>query len=174
VKLERGCVQVYTGDGKGKTSAALGLALRAAGAGLRVLIVQFAKAQASAELASLERLAESITVKRYGAARFIDGSPSPEDRVAATKGLADAAAALAGGEFDVVILDEACIALHYGLFSLEELLRVIGGRKAGVEVVVTGRKAPQGLIDAADLVTEMREVKHYYRTGLGARGGIEK
>jgi cob(I)alamin adenosyltransferase len=174
VKLDRGCIQVYTGDGKGKTSAALGLALRAAGAGLRVFIVQFAKAQASAELASLERLAASITVRRYGTARFIDGSPSPEDRAAATEGLADAGAALAGGGFDVVILDEACIALHYGLFSLEELLRVIDGRKAGVEVVVTGRKAPQGLIDAADLVTEMREVKHYYRTGLGARSGIEK
>ena len=170
---ERGCVQVYTGDGKGKTTAALGLALRAAGAGLHVFIAQFIKGIHSSELDALQRYSDLITIRQYGRGGFIRKEPEPEDIEAAEKGLAEARAAIESGEYDVVILDEANVAVHFGLFGVEELLALLDVRPEQVELVITGRKAPAELIARADLVTEMREVKHYYAAGVAARRGIE-
>lgn len=172
--MTTGYVHVYTGDGKGKTTAALGLALRAAGASLRVLIAQFIKGKASSEHRSLHNLSGHVTVKLYGRGGFIQGEPSPEDVEAARQGLAEAREALASGQYDVVILDEANVATHVGLFSVDELLAAIEGRAEGVEVIVTGRNAHPRLIERADLVTEMREVKHYFAQGVQARRGIEE
>jgi cob(I)alamin adenosyltransferase len=169
---ERGCVQVYTGDGKGKTTAALGLALRAAGAGLRVFIGQFVKGMEYSELRALERFPE-IEVRRYGRECFIDREPEPEDIEAARAGLADAREELLSGRWDIVILDEANIATFFKLFPVEELLALIAERPACVELVITGRRADPRVIEAADLVTEMREVKHYYQCGVPCRKGIE-
>jgi len=166
-------LQVYTGDGKGKTTAALGLALRAAGAGLRVFIAQFAKGMPYSELVSLERLADRVTVRQYGRRCFIRGSPTPEDVAAARDGLAEAREVVASGRWDVVILDEANIATHFGLFSVDDLLDVVDLAGGRVEIVVTGRRADPRLLARADLVTEMREVKHYYAEGVPARRGIE-
>ena len=167
----KGLLQVYTGDGKGKTTAALGLALRARGAGLRVFVGQFAKGRDCSELASLERL--GVTVRQFGRPQFIHGPPSAADLAAARGGLEEARAALAGGAFDLVILDEASVAVQCGLFPVNELLAVLAARAAAVEAVVTGRGAHPKLVEVADLVTEMREVKHYYRDGVKARKGIE-
>ena len=166
-----GRLQVYSGDGKGKTTAALGLALRAVGAGLRVFIAQFAKGRDCSELASLRRL--GIEVRPCGRPDFIRDQPTAADLDAARRGLEEARLALAGGQFDVVILDEANIAVHYGLFTVNELLAALAQRAASVEVVVTGRWAHPKLVEVADLVTEMREIKHYYHDGVPARKGIE-
>ena len=169
----RGCIQVYTGDGKGKTTAAFGLALRAAGAGLRVFIAQFIKGMHYCELDALERFSDLITIRQYGRGCFIRGEPSEEDRRAAVEGLARAAEVIRSGGYDIVILDEANVAVHFGLFTIDDLLDVIASRPEGLEIVVTGRKAHARLIEIADLVTEMQEVKHYYTEGFQARRGIE-
>ncbi len=170
---ERACVQVYTGDGKGKTTAALGLALRAAGAGLHVFIAQFMKGRDCGELHALEKLGDHVTIKQYGREGFIHGEPDEEDVKAAQVGLEEARAAMQSGDYELVILDEANVAVHFGLFSVDDLLAVIDERPEHVELVITGRKAPPRLLEGADLVTEMREVKHYYQDGLDARRGIE-
>lgn len=169
----KGYLQVYTGDGKGKTTAAIGLAIRAAGAGLSVLFVQFVKGQKYSEIAALERFSDKITVRQYGRGCFIVQKPTKEDMEEAAKGLAAVRESLKSGAYQLVILDEANIALYYKLFTLDELLSAIRERSPDCEVVVTGRYAPQRLIDAADLVTEMKEVKHYYTQGVKARTGIE-
>lgn len=173
-RWQRGYVQVYTGDGKGKTTAALGLALRAAGAGLRVLIAQFAKGKGMrySELEALDRF-ETIEVRRYGRDCFIHGEPQEQDIEMARAGLAEVREEMHAGRWDVVVLDEANIATHFGLFSVEELLAVIEEKPEGVELIITGRRANPRVIEAADLVTEMREVKHYYAEGVRARTGIE-
>jgi len=170
----KGYLQVYTGDGKGKTTAAMGLALRAAGAGLRVYIAQFVKGMHYSELDALKRFGDLITVKQYGRSCFIRRDPEEADVEAAREGLGEVRSLLAENAPDVLILDEANIAIHYGLFGVAELLEVISGRPEGVEVVVTGRRAPPELLAKADLVTEMKEVKHYYARGVQAREGIEK
>ena len=170
---DRAYLQVYTGDGKGKTTAALGLALRAAGAGLRVFIAQFAKGTEAAELSSLGRLADLVTVRQYGRPGFIREAPTADDIAAARGGLREAREAVASGRFDVVILDEANIATHLGLITTEELLEVADLAAGRVEIVITGRSADPRVIERADLVTEMREVKHYHAKGVPARRGIE-
>lgn len=169
-----GYVQVYTGDGKGKTTAALGLALRAVGAGLRVLFAQFVKGMEYSEMKALQRFADLITVRQYGRGCFIYGEPAAEDCAIARSGLDDVRAALVSGDFDLVIMDEANIATSVGLFGVRELLDVMAARPADVELVITGRDADPRVIAAADLVTEMREIKHYYQQGVQARIGIEK
>ncbi|MDR2771278.1 MAG: cob(I)yrinic acid a,c-diamide adenosyltransferase [Clostridiales Family XIII bacterium] len=171
--LEKGYMQVYTGDGKGKTTAALGLALRALCAGGRVYLGQFMKGQAYSELAAAERF-ENLMLVQFGDPHFVHGKPSPEDILHARSGLLQIEEALAADRYDVVILDEANTAMSCGLLTPQEVLSVLARRPARTEVVLTGRGAPQEIIDAADLVTEMREVKHYYKMGVDARVGIEK
>jgi cob(I)alamin adenosyltransferase len=168
-----GYVQVYTGDGKGKTTAALGLALRAAGAGLKVFVAQFLKSGATSEIAALERFGDAIVCRQYGRGQFIRDKPSPEDIAAARNGLDEARKIVAAGDHDVVILDEANVATFFGAFSVQDLLAVIDAKPESVELVITGRRADQRIIARADLVTEMREVKHYYRQGVASRKGIE-
>mgnify|MGYP006278522487 CR=1 FL=1 len=169
-----GCLQVYTGDGKGKTTAALGLALRAAGAGMHVYIAQFMKGRDYSELHALRRLSPGIEVRRFGLRHFLVGVPTEEDRAVARSGLEAAREVLVAGNHDLVILDEANVAVDMGLFAVDDLLAVVDARPCAVELVVTGRKAHPRLIERADLVTEMREIKHYYRCGLPARTGIEE
>jgi cob(I)alamin adenosyltransferase len=169
-----GYVHVYTGDGKGKTSAALGLALRAAGAGLRVFFAQFAKGAPSSELRALERLADLITVRQYGTGCFLHGQPTEEDVRAARRGLDETQQAIASGDYQVVVLDEAAVAARLGLLAVDELLGLMDSRPKGVELVITGRGADPRLIARADLVTEMRNVKHYFDQGVPARKGFER
>jgi len=170
----RGYVQVYTGAGKGKTTAALGLAIRAAGAGLRVFIAQFMKGRHTSELDALQRLSDLITVSQFGLGRFVIGEPSQADLEAARKGLAEVKQVVVSGEYQVVILDEANVATHLKLISVAELLSVIEAKPDNLELVITGRNADPRLIERADLVTEMIEVKHYYQKGVDARVGIEE
>jgi len=170
----KGYVQVYTGDGKGKTTAAFGLALRAAGAGLSVYIAQFVKGMKYYELDALEKLSDSITIKQYGRDCFIFNDPTDDDIKIAQEGLTEVKDIMSSGKYQVIILDEANIATYYNLFSVEDLLEFIRSKPAGVELVITGRKADPQIIEAADLVTEMKEIKHYYQKGVQARDGIEK
>ncbi len=166
-------LHVYTGNGKGKTTAAFGLALRAAGSGQRVFFAQFVKGKTYSEIRAVEIWLPTITVKQYGRGCFIVKKPEQEDITAARHGLQEVESILRSGEYGLVILDEASIATYYQLFSVEELLVVIQARHQRTEVVVTGRYAPPELIAAADLVTEMREIKHYYNEGIQAREGVD-
>jgi len=170
----RGYLQVYTGDGKGKTTAAIGLAVRAAGAGLKVYIAQFMKRGDYSEIEGLQRLSDRITVEQFGTGRFIRGNPVPEDIAAARSGLERVKEIFAGAGHQVVILDEANVAAACGLFSPVDLMDVVLARPEGVEVILTGRHAAPEIIARADLVTEMKAVKHYYASGVSARTGIEK
>jgi cob(I)alamin adenosyltransferase len=172
-----GRIQVYTGNGKGKTTAALGLALRAAGRGLRTYMVQFLKKGEYGELLAVrERLADRITIEQFGLPDFHhrEKGVAPAEVQAANAGLAAAAAALAGGEYRIVVLDEINTLLHFGILPVEPVLRLMEQKPPGVELVLTGRYAPQAVLDRADLVTDMQEVRHYYQKGLQARTGIEK
>ena len=170
----RGYIQVYTGDGKGKTTAALGLAIRAAGAGLKVYMAQFLKHGEYSEIRGLNRLSDTITVEQFGCGRFIKGRPSDEDVAAARRGLNQIKAILKAGKHAVVILDEANVAVSLNLFSENELLEIIDHKPDNVEIIITGRGAGPGIIEAADLVTEMKEIKHYFKNGVEARVGIER
>jgi len=168
-----GYVQVYTGDGKGKTTAAMGLALRAAGAGLKVFIAQFVKSEKYSEILALERFADLITCRQYGSGCWLHGQPDEEDVRLAGSGLEEVRRILEAGRHDVVILDEANIATHFGLLAVDDLMALIDAKPAGVELIFTGRKADPRLVERADLVSEMREIKHYYQKGVLARKGID-
>ena len=170
----KGLVQVYTGDGKGKTTAALGLALRASGHGAKVMIIEFMKGWPGyGELQALKGLA-GITLVKTGREKCIfRGDETGEDFAEAARGLKLAQEALSSGEYDLVILDEASVAADFGLISGEELADIIGRRAEGTEVVVTGRHAPEELMAIADLITEMREICHPYQRGIAAREGVE-
>jgi len=170
----KGYVQVYTGNGKGKTTAALGLALRAAGANMKVYIAQFVKGMKYSEINALAKLQDFITVKQYGRKGFIKRDPDEEDIQAAREGLQEVREIMRSGEYQMIILDEANIATSYNLFSVDELLDFIEAKPGGVELVITGRTADPRIIEKADLVTEMKEIKHYYQKGVKARKGIER
>jgi len=172
--LSKGYVQVYTGDGKGKTTAALGLALRASGHGMRTYIGQFMKGQHYGELEAL-REHPTITIEQYGDVRCIRREEvAPEHVAQARRGLERAREAMLSGRYDIVVLDEVNMAIWFGLLTVEEVLAFLDQRPEHVEVILTGRRAPPELIGRADLVTEMREVKHYYQQGVLAREGIER
>lgn len=176
--LPKGIVHVYTGDGKGKTTAALGLAVRAAGAGLRVAFLQFIKGGiTTSELAAVARLAPRLWVARFAEQvtpfSLGQGEPTAEDKAAAEQGWQVARKVLASGAWDVVVLDEIANVCRAGLLKVEEVIAGIQSRPNHVEVICTGRGAPQELIEIADLVTDMRCVKHPYDLGLVARRGIE-
>jgi cob(I)alamin adenosyltransferase len=169
-----GLIQVYTGDGKGKTTAALGLALRAAGHGLHTYFGQFMKGQQYGELEAARLLAPYLTIAQYGRPTFVHvHEATPEDVRMAHEGLYSARAAMRSGRYAIVVLDEVCVALHFGLLTLDEVLAFVDEKPDGVELVLTGRRAPEALLARADLVTEMREVKHPYAQGIQARRGIE-
>jgi cob(I)alamin adenosyltransferase len=169
----QGYVQVYTGDGKGKTTAALGLTLRAVGAGLKVYFGQFMKKFDYSEIIGLRRLGDQVTLAQFGTGRYVIGDPKPEDIDAARQGLAQVRAALDSGLYDVVIADEANVAVACGLLSATDLLELIRDRPAHVELVLTGRGAVAEVMAAADLVSDMTPIKHYFQKGVTARKGIE-
>ncbi len=169
----RGYTQVYTGDGKGKTTAALGLALRAHGAGFSVYIAQFVKGQEYSEVKALRENLPGITLKQYGRGCFIYEKPTQKDIDLAQEGLTELRHLIASQRYDVVILDEIHIATHFGLISVDDVLGLMRDKPESVELILTGRKADPRVIAAADLVTEMKEIKHYYQKGVAARKGIE-
>ncbi|NLW07016.1 MAG: cob(I)yrinic acid a,c-diamide adenosyltransferase [Clostridia bacterium] len=172
--LEQGLLQVYTGNGKGKSTAAFGLALRAAGRGLKVKIVQFLKKPDYGEHRALERLKPEIEIKSFGCKGFIRrGEVKPQDYQQAAKALEYARQAMHSGQADIIILDEINVALDYGLLDEAEVLALLQSRPQNVEVILTGRNASQKIVAAADLVTEMCEIKHPYTKGVSARKGIE-
>ncbi len=171
--MERGYVQVYTGEGKGKSTAAFGLALRASGFGLKVYIGQFMKGQDYSELRSVPNL-PGVTLEQYGDPGWVYRDKLKPEQIALAKtGWEKGTAAVFSGAFDIVILDEINMAVWFGLLPLQPLLELVERKPAGVELVLTGRRAAEELIEKADLVTEMREVKHYYTQNVGARRGIE-
>lgn len=180
--MERGYIHLYTGNGKGKTTAAFGLALRALCAGRDVAVGQFVKSMSYNETRA-EALFDGrgtpvpsfgrLHVEQFGRGCFLDRRPDPADVACARDGLARCAVWLSEGEYDVVVLDELNIALYFGLLDIGEVLDVLASRTPHVEVVITGRYAPQELYAVADLVTEMHEVKHYYSQGVLSRDGID-
>ncbi len=170
----RGYVHVYTGDGKGKTTAAIGLAVRAAGAGLRVYIAQFIKMGDYSEIKALKRFSDLITIEQYGLGRFLEGKPSQRDIAVARKGMEMVKNVMVSAKVDLVILEEANVAVNFGLFPARALVELIVEKPENIELVITGRGASPQVIKAADLVTEMKLVKHYYDKGIQARVGIEK
>ena len=170
----KGYIQVYTGNGKGKTTAAIGLAIRAAGAGLKVFIAQFVKLGEYSEIKALRRFSDHIIIEQYGLGRFLRGKPTERDVTVARIGFERAKDIMTSGEFDMVILEEANVASNYGLIKEEELLKLMETKPPEVELVITGRGALPAVIEKADLVTEMKLVKHYYEKGIIARVGIEK
>lgn len=174
--LDRGLVQIYTGNGKGKTTAALGLALRAVGRKLRVCMIQFVKGcDPCGEHLAAELLAPWLTIIQTGQRGWLyDEDPGPEARAGARQAFQLAREAVTGARYDLVILDEINAAVTHGLVAVDEVLALVRNKGPRVELVLTGRNAAPELIDAADLVTEMREIKHYYHAGVPARIGIEK
>jgi len=172
-KLKKGYVQVYTGKGKGKTTAAIGLAIRAVGAGLKVFILQFIKMGEYSEIKSLRRFSENITIEQFGRGRF-EGEPEHADIVPAQAGLERVKEVILSEDYDVVILEEANVAVAKGLFLEQNLLDIIELRPPAVELLITGRGATHKVIEKADLVTEMTPIKHYFKNGVAARIGIEK
>ena len=176
MKLPQGLIQVYTGNGKGKTTAALGLALRAVGRELMVCMIQFMKGGGPyGEHLAAGRLAPFLTIHQTGREGWVNrDNPDPEDMRLARGALQLAQQSLLSGDYDLVIFDEINGAVSFGLLSVDEVLGVMAQKPAGVELVLTGRNADPRIIEAADLVTEMREVKHYYKAGVPARLGIEK
>ena len=169
----QGYIQVYTGNGKGKTTAALGLALRAVCAGKKVFMGQFIKGMAYSELTAPQWMPH-FTIEQYGRDCFINNDPTAEDIAIAAAGLKKARQLLQSGEYDIFILDEINVALFYKLFTEEEVLALMKEKPSHVELILTGRYAPDSIIAHADLVTEMKEIKHYYQQGVAARTGIEK
>ena len=171
--LTRGFVQIYTGDGKGKTTAALGLVLRALGHGLRPVVVQFMKADPTwGEIVMLRRL--EVEVVQAGLDHWVrKGEVTEEDLAAAAAGFARARELVMGGQYDVVVLDELVTALYFELVPLGDVLPLMREKPVEVERVITGRRAPEELVAAADLVTEMRLVRHYFDAGVQGRQGIE-
>jgi cob(I)alamin adenosyltransferase len=174
--LGRGYIQVYTGNGKGKTTAALGLAVRAAGHGLRTEILQFMKGWIDyGELEGVKMLAPYVEIHQAGRDTFVNRkNPDPEDVRLAREGWRKAKEIVLEGKADIVVLDEINCAMDFGLLPVEEVVEVLRNKPAGMEVVLTGRGAPAAILEIADLVTEMREIKHYYAKGVDARVGVER
>lgn len=174
-KLEKGFVQIYTGNGKGKSTAAIGQAVRAAGFGLKSYIAQFMKEYPYSELKSLILLKEWITVEQFGGDAFVYKRelPGEEELEKARVGLKSAKDKMLSDKYDLIILDEAIVAIYFKLIKTEDLVEFIKQKPENVELILTGRYCPDELIELADLVTEMKEVKHYYQKGIISRKGIE-
>jgi len=173
-QTRRGLVQVFTGDGKGKTSAAIGAVIRALGHGFKVYIVHFMKGGSPSGEGNILSQLPNVTVVRFGSGDFVNPAGiKPEDKAEAEKALAAARQAMLEGGYDLVVLDEVNLAVNFKLVELGEVLKLIADKPEGVELILTGRRADSKLVQAADLVTEMLKIKHPYDEGVAARGGIE-
>ena len=170
--MSKGYIQVYTGNGKGKTTAALGLTLRAICAGKKVFFGQFMKGQPYSELRAQEFL-PGLQMEQFGGLRFVNGNPSDQDIIDAKAGLRRMEEILISSDYDLVIFDEINTSIHFKLVSIEEVIKVLIRKPEKTEIILTGRHAPDEIIQIADLVTEMKEIKHYYNIGVAARKGIE-
>jgi len=170
----KGYIHVYTGNGKGKTTAAIGLVIRAVGAGLKVYMGQFIKSDAYSEHKTFKKYLPFVQVETYGRGCFIQNDPEDIDISLAYEGWERAKEIVNEGKFDIVILDEINIAIYYKMLNKNEVVQCMEHKPEGIELVLTGRYADKDILNAADLVTEMREVKHYYNEGILAREGIEK
>lgn len=173
-KSRRGYIQLYTGNGKGKTTAALGVAFRAMGRDLRTYIGQFMKGRRYGELTAA-RNTSLITIEQYGKRTLmhVKEIPSDDDVGMARRGLRKATQCMLSGDYDIIVFDEITTAHFFHLITLNEIIETINMKPGEVEVILTGRYAPPEIIEMADLVTEMKEIKHYYQQGVGARKGIE-
>ncbi|WP_437485643.1 cob(I)yrinic acid a,c-diamide adenosyltransferase [Sorangium sp. So ce1014] len=169
----RGLVIVYTGHGKGKTTAALGMVFRALGRGMRVAVVQFIKGKWKTGERLFAETLPGLTFLVMGRGFTWESDDLSRDKAAARAAFQEAAALIGGGEQDIVVLDEITYALHYGFIAEDELLAALRGRPAHVHVVITGRNAPDALVALADLVTEMRSVKHPFEQGAKAQIGVD-
>ncbi len=173
-KFSSGLVMVYTGDGKGKTTAAMGQALRALGHGRKVFVVQFMKGRKYGEVLCAEKFLPDLTIRQCGLDSFVmRDNPAPVDVELAGQGLNLAKKVLPSGEYDMVILDEINVALEFKLVPLDEVLEIIRNKPREVDLILTGRYAPPEIIEAADMVSEVREIKHHYAKGVKERAGIE-
>ena len=173
--LEKGFIQIYTGSGKGKTTAALGQALRAAGQGMKTYIAQFMKEFPYSELRSSEYLNQFITIEQFCNDDFVfkKEPPGESEILKAKEGLNRAKVKMLSGDYDIIILDEVCVSVYFKLLEADDLLPIFDSKPENVELILTGRYCPEEWIEKADLVTEMKEVKHYYQKGVSARKGIE-
>ncbi|MGE5410796.1 MAG: cob(I)yrinic acid a,c-diamide adenosyltransferase [Clostridiales bacterium] len=174
-KLKNGFVQIYTGNGKGKTTAALGQTLRAAGSGLKSLIIHFMKDYPYGEIEALKNLSNLITLEQYGNDNFVIKKhlPDEQDKHFALMALERAKKAMINKEFDIIVLDEICVTFYFQLLKVEDVLPLLEMKPDCVELILTGRYCPEELLERADLITEMKEVKHYYQKGITSRKGIE-
>ena len=170
----RGQVHVYTGNGKGKTTAAFGVVLRAVGAGKKVFVAQFVKDMEYGEVKAVRKyLSPLVEVKLYGRGCFISRNPDQEDKYLAAAALEEVGRIMASGSYDLVVLDEANIATYFGLITPQSLVEAVKAKADATEVIITGRYASQEVLDMADLVTDMTEVRHYYANGIPSRSGID-
>ena len=173
MEKQKGYVHVYTGDGKGKTTAALGVAIRAAGHGMKTYIAQFMKGMPYGELTTLARIPQ-ITIQQYGGDCCIRKEEVTQSHIdQAKEGLRQAQAAMLSGDYDIVVLDEINVAVWFGLLSVSEVMPLFALRPAHLELILTGRRAPREFLDQADLITEAKSIRHYYDKGIQARKGIE-
>jgi cob(I)alamin adenosyltransferase len=176
--MEKGYIQVYTGNGKGKTTAALGLTLRALGAGLKIFIGQFLKQGDYSEIRALTEYSniykDQIIIEQYGSGRFVKGKPTEKEIQEGRKGYNKILTILEQGNHDLVIVEEGNVAVMCNILSENDLLQLMDAKPEHVELVITGRGATQKIIEKADLVTEMKDIKHYFSQGVMARTGIEK
>jgi len=175
MKLEQGFIQVYTGNGKGKTTAAIGLAVRALGAGLKVYFVQFMKNYPYGEIKILESLKPNLVLKRYGTDDFVFKKKPPAAELIneMSDGLREAKQAMLSGKYDLIILDEILVSIYFKIFSVQDVINFLKEKPHCAEVVLTGRYSPPEINDLADLVSEIREIKHYYQNGIQSRSGID-
>jgi cob(I)alamin adenosyltransferase len=170
----RGLVQIFTGDGRGKTSAAIGAVIRALGHGLRVYIVFFMKGDYPYGERNILSQLPNVTIESFGSGGFVDPKNiKPEEKEQAKKALAAARQAMLSGGYELVVLDEVNLAVAFKLVELDEVLKFIDDKPQNVELILTGRRADNKLVQSADLVTEMLKIKHPYDEGVAARGGIE-
>lgn len=172
--MKKSCIQIYTGNGKGKTTAALGLAIRALGVGLNVAIIHFMKFDLEKGERKLTQLFSNLTIESFGTNKFVDkNNPDEESCEAARAAIGFAKKLLLTNEYDLLIMDELNVAVDFGLLKWKDVENFLKERPSGLEIIITGRNAPKKLLEIADLVTEMKEVKHYYKNGVKAREGIE-
>ncbi|KUG25923.1 cob(i)alamin adenosyltransferase [hydrocarbon metagenome] len=173
--LEKGYIQIYTGNGKGKTTAAIGQAIRASGAGFKSLIIQFMKEYPYSELKALEHFKEYITIEQYCGDEFVYKKelPNEEEKNKAKLALQKVKDEFSKDNYDIIILDEVIVSIYFKLVELQDVIDVVKLKPSKKELILTGRYCPQELIDHADLVTEMKEVKHYYANGVLSRRGFE-
>lgn len=166
-------IHVYTGDGKGKTTASLGVVLRTLGFGKKVLFAQFTKCGEYSEIKALSKFKDQVICLQFGKKDFIYKNPSAKDISEAVEGWEKICATVAGSKFDLIVLDELNIALYYQLLDEQKVISTLVEFKKDSEIIITGREASSNILELADLVTEMKEVKHYYTKGVQAREGIE-